>query len=536
MMHNVDELLPWYWLRDTPGIGPSRIRLLLDHLGKPADVLQCSVKDYEGVPSIGKKLANALDQTKGDLDSIRRQVQTDVEAAEKVGAEILTLVDPEYPQRLKDQPNVGPPLLYVQGSLESLNPNHAIAIVGTRKPSASASEAARQLAADLAGGGWAIVSGLAQGIDTQAHRGALACGGLTLAVVGSGLDQIYPRVNVGLAGLIQQRGAILSQYPMGTRTAGDLLRRRNSLIVALSEAVIAVEFPHGSGTEIAVDKALEQGKPVFCLRHEGAKPSSALGSAKLLETHIAAPLTVHSTAKDIAGELAQFSGTSLAILFDLDGVLVDTRRLEQEALRSAVERIDGERPSDEAIGPVLGISARKALRTLSNSPMTDLLDAYQEAWSRLCRKKVREAPKAASILAELRSQSHKLAVVTSRNRAQVKMLLDVTGLIDFFPGVVTWGDTASHKPSPEPLRTALSKVGKYAGAVYIGDSPEDLLAADAGGISFIGAGWFLDDGGRGRLEAAGALDVLRSASELISSIDRLKRRAWIGRKGVRATP
>ncbi|MFZ1947703.1 MAG: DNA-processing protein DprA [bacterium] len=204
------------------------------------------------------------------------------------GVAITALGEPGYPALLAEIA-VPPPVVYVKGSLEAADAN-AVAIVGSRKPSLAGFRMAVELAGDLARAGFTIVSGLARGIDTAAHRGALEAGGRTIAVLGSGIDVTYPPENKSLAESVAAHGALLSEFVPGSRPLKGNFPRRNRLISGLSLGTVVVEAGERSGALITADAALEQNRTVFAVPgnpgYAGAKGANRLlkEGAKLVES------------------------------------------------------------------------------------------------------------------------------------------------------------------------------------------------------------------------------------------------------------
>ncbi|HPD42610.1 MAG TPA: DNA-processing protein DprA, partial [Anaerolineae bacterium] len=199
-----------------------------------------------------------------DLEQLQRKV-------EAAGVQALTWEEAAYPALLKQLVDA-PPVLFVKGELTPSD-EWAVALVGTRKPTAYGREAARLLATELARNGVTVVSGLARGIDGIAHQAALDAGGRTLAVLGSGLDEIYPQEHRALAERIAANGALLSDYPLGTRPEATNFPPRNRIISGLSLGVVVVEAGLTSGALITADFAADQGREVF------AVPGSILGTS-----------------------------------------------------------------------------------------------------------------------------------------------------------------------------------------------------------------------------------------------------------------
>jgi len=247
----------WIGFNKVSGIGPVRLQALLDAFGgieaawnAPAELLR-----QVGLPA---KVLEALLEARKSFD-----LDQELERLDRSGYTAITMEDTSYPQPLREIDS--PPLvLYLWGDLRPED-RWAAAIVGTRRATPYGKAVARELAAGLAASGLTIVSGLARGIDGVAHEAALEAGGRTLAVLGSGVDRIYPAEHRNLARAISQSGAVLSDYPLGTDPEGTNFPPRNRIIAGLSLGVIVVEAGDGSGALITADFALEQGRDVFAV-------------------------------------------------------------------------------------------------------------------------------------------------------------------------------------------------------------------------------------------------------------------------------
>ncbi len=253
----MDPLAYWIGFNKVRGIGPARLRALLDFFGSIEAAWHAPEDALRDVGLDRRSLANLLEaRSRLDLSAELARVQ-------RAGIDVFTWEDGRYPERLKAI-NDPPPVLYVRGELRPED-DWAVAMVGTRRASAYGREAARVLAADLARAGVTIVSGLATGIDTQVHRAAIEAGGRTIAVLGSGVDIIYPWENSKLAGEIVQHGALISEYPLGTKPEASNFPPRNRIISGLSRGVVVVEAGEQSGALITADFAADQGRDVFAV-------------------------------------------------------------------------------------------------------------------------------------------------------------------------------------------------------------------------------------------------------------------------------
>jgi DNA processing protein len=252
------QSLYWLALALTPGLGPTRIKKLIEHCGSAERVFQRSLTELE---AMGMRAVSAQSIATGK--SMELAQQECVQAAGE-GAMIIALSDPEYPSRLKEIYDP-PVILFVKGSIEVLA-QPSIAMVGTRHPTPYGSGMAERLSIDLAGRGLVILSGLARGVDAASHRGAVAAKGKSVAVLGTGIDIIYPRENTRLAEqMLALGGALITEFPVGTSPAPQNFPIRNRIISGMSTGVLVVEAAEYSGTRITSRCALEQNRDVFAV-------------------------------------------------------------------------------------------------------------------------------------------------------------------------------------------------------------------------------------------------------------------------------
>jgi DNA processing protein len=242
----------------TPGLGPTRVRKLIEHFGSPERVLHASLTELEAT---GMQAVSAQSLATGKALELAQQ---ECAKAAEAGARIIVLTDPEYPQRLKEIYDP-PVVLFVRGNAEILA-KPGIAVVGTRHPTPYGIGMAERLASDLAAHGLVILSGMARGVDTAAHRGAIAAKGRTAAVFGTGIDVMYPKENTRLAEqILALGGALISEFPMGTFAAPQNFPIRNRIISGMSVGVLVVEAAEYSGTRITARCALEQNRDVYAV-------------------------------------------------------------------------------------------------------------------------------------------------------------------------------------------------------------------------------------------------------------------------------
>jgi DNA processing protein len=262
---NDTERRHWIAFHRIRGVGSVRLGLLVERFGTAERAWNAPLGELKSA-GVGSDLAEAIVAERKHIDP-----QSELESLGRHNAHAVLLTDPDYPRLLR-QINSPPPVLYVRGSLAATD-DLAVALVGTRRSTAYGNDITRRFARDLAAGEVTTVSGLAAGIDTIAHRETLDAGGRTLAVFGCGVDTIYPPRNRRLADEIVERGALVSEYPLGTTPAAQNFPVRNRIISGLSRAVVVIEAPVRSGALITASFAADQGRDVY------AVPGSALSSA-----------------------------------------------------------------------------------------------------------------------------------------------------------------------------------------------------------------------------------------------------------------
>ena len=278
-----EAIFHWVALSLIPGVGSVLFKRLLDQFKTPEAVFKASWKELLRVEGIGEKVAGEI--RKGPSE---KKVERELRLVKEVEGTLLTLEDVLYPIRLKEIYDP-PPLLYLRGELKKED-DFALSIVGSRKTSPYGRWITEKMSQEIVRQGITIVSGMARGIDSVAHGGAISGGGRTLAVLGCGIDVIYPPENRNLFGQIIDHGAVLSEFPMGSRPEGMHFPRRNRIISGLSMGVVVVQASAESGSLITAEYALDQGREVFAIPGnvgaEGSRGTNRLikEGAKLVES------------------------------------------------------------------------------------------------------------------------------------------------------------------------------------------------------------------------------------------------------------
>lgn len=268
----MEEIRDWLTLKAIPGISNNLYKRLIEEFGSPEEVLKAEEKDLARVPEIKRDVVRTIREKRVPASSADRDVAKELELIKRHKIDIITLNDVSYPPSLKAIYDP-PPLLYVKGKIKREDKN-AIAIVGSRRATTYGRLTAQRLSAQLAAQGITIISGMARGIDSEAHKGALAVGGRTIAALGCGIDVVYPPENRTLEERIASSGAVITEFPFATRPFAGNFPKRNRIISGLSIGVIIVEAAQRSGALITARLALEQGREVFAVPGSTTSPYS----------------------------------------------------------------------------------------------------------------------------------------------------------------------------------------------------------------------------------------------------------------------
>jgi len=271
----MSDLRYWIGFNRVMGIGPAKLRALLDHFGDLETAWHANSTDLREA-GLDRRALEYLLAARAAMD-----LDAEVARVTRLGAQVVTWDDADYPPQLKSIA-APPPLLYVKGSFASAD-QWAMAVVGTRRATAYGREVTRSLVSGLARNGVTIVSGLARGIDAAAHQASLDAGGRTIAVLGHGIDDIYPPEHRKLADRIVEHGALVTDYPVGTPPEGNNFPPRNRIISGLSLGVLVVEGEETSGAGITASFAMEQGREVFAVPGNILQRSSRLPNKLIQE-------------------------------------------------------------------------------------------------------------------------------------------------------------------------------------------------------------------------------------------------------------
>jgi DNA processing protein len=366
------HLLEWLGIALTPGLGPTKSRKLVEHFGSPEAVFRASLTELEGS---GIQAISAQSLATGKSAELARE---EIARAAAADVTIISQEDPSYPSRLKEI--YDPPLiLYVRGNAEVLT-RPGIAMVGTRHPTPYGTGMAERLACDLAAQGLVIISGMARGVDTASHRGAISAKGRTLAVCGTGVDVIYPKENSRLAEqIIALGGALISEFPLGTFAAPQNFPIRNRIISGMSLGVLVVEAAEYSGTRITARCALEQNRDVFAVPGNVTNKNS-WGPNTLIKQGAKLVATWEDVWEDLPTDVRlaltptsspESSGDSSASLFPDEGLPPHERKIlsllkadEATHIDEIVEKLETEMSSSEIFAALFELELTGKVRQM----------------------------------------------------------------------------------------------------------------------------------------------------------------------------
>jgi DNA processing protein len=268
------DLKYWVGFSLISGIGPVKFNQLENYFGSLENAWQAASADLKQA-GLDKGAIQAINNWRPKIS-----LEAEMEKLERYGVKVLTWRDPDYPARLEEIYDY-PPVLYIRGSLVPED-EWCLAVVGTRKATVYGRQVTEEIVTDLARSKITIVSGLARGIDSIAHRAALEAGGRSIAIFACGLDIVYPSENANLARQIMQQGALISEYPLGVSPRADNFPRRNRIMSGLSLGVLIVEADETSGAMITAHMALEQNREVFAIPGSILSPASR-GTNRLIQ-------------------------------------------------------------------------------------------------------------------------------------------------------------------------------------------------------------------------------------------------------------
>ncbi|MBW1981945.1 MAG: DNA-protecting protein DprA [Deltaproteobacteria bacterium] len=349
----MDQDSYWLALALVPGIGTRTFHRLLEHFGEVHRIFSATSRQLERIPGLRRSAIDAIREF-----PVEEVAQRERRRLAALGIHCLRFGTAAYPNRLANIVDP-PPLLFVRGKLLAAD-DRAVAVVGSRRASHYGLSVSRKICAELALQGWTVISGMARGVDSAAHRGALEGGGRTVAVLGSGLDRIYPAENRKLAERISSAGAVLSEFPLGTPPEPGNFPVRNRIISGLALGVVVVEATAKSGSLITARMALDQGREVFAVPGAVGSPGVA-GPHRLIKE--GAKLV--EKAEDIIEEILPMLGSAAAAAAPSNVAAGEQRGIElDQREKDVLEALGGEPLHIDHIARQTGLSVSRTAELL----------------------------------------------------------------------------------------------------------------------------------------------------------------------------
>src|SRR5213596_1015179 len=348
-------------LNMLPTVGPLRLRKLLEVFKEPQQILAAKRSELRNVEGIGNEVADQISNWQSTVD-----LSAELQRVRDFGATVLTQQSPSYPPPLREI-HAPPIVLYVWGELQERD-YHAIGVIGARRTTHYGTESAKKLSYQLAYAGLTIISGLARGIDTAAHQGALAAKGRTIAVIGSGLLKLYPPENAALAQKIRGgNGAVVSEFSMEIEPDRQTFPMRNRIISGWSQGLLVIEAGANSGALISVAQALEQGRNVYAVPgHINA--TTAIGSNRLIQQGAKLVMDANDILDDLQILLPETKPSPQAAARQLPPLSDEERRVYDaiQATETPIEEIatKSNLPSSTVSSTLLGLELKRLVKQL----------------------------------------------------------------------------------------------------------------------------------------------------------------------------
>jgi DNA protecting protein DprA len=486
----IEEIASILLLKDIKGFGPTKFRKVYEKYGSFTKfvnlILETSKSfiDTEPIRSLlGKKLFfNVVNRFRENIDEeeYRKRVYDQLEKAKKVNGYIITYFDKYYPHNLYCT-NQAIPLIYVIGDINLLKEQKFCAVVGTRRPSEWTIIQTQKLVKNLVEDRYVIVSGLAEGVDALAHKVALENRGKTIAVVGCGPDVYYPPKNRSLQDEIKRLGLILSEYPFGTRVTDLSLKKRNKILVGLSDVVFITETSIHGGTMNSYLAALEQKKPVKLFLPQSNVGGDFSGNLKI---YLDNKVKVHRLSTGDEPNLEKLRDVK-CLMFDLDGTLWDSSYAILVSILSLL-REKGVKTSERNIDKIIKSSSFLEILRKFEIRLEHFWRTYRKNYDKIKLF----SPSTKEILSKLVESKGKIGIVTTLKKQVALELLDHFNLKDMFSVIISPSETRGRKPSPIPILKAIDLLNIPKNQViYIGNTDADIQAAKSAGCLSGLAAW-----------------------------------------------
>ena len=487
----IEEIGSIILLSKVKGFGPVRFREIYEKFGSFSTFVNLVSKSAESLTDmrviedmLGKKVWSKLIHylKEAKKEECKRTARNQLSKAKEVNGYLITYFDEWYPQGLY-RTNQSIPIIYAIGNVSILKNQKPCAVVGTRNPSKWTIVETQKLVKKLVNDGYVIVSGLAKGTDAISHATALDNNGKTIAVMGCGPDIYYPRKNKNLQDRIKKSGLIISEYPFGSKITGLSLKKRNKIIVGLSDITFITETSIKGGTMNSYLAAIEQKKPVKIFL-----PFSDVGGDFSGNLRIYSDLRINVDRAPTGNEpnLDRLKHIR-ALIFDLDGTIWDSRNAMILTLNSVLKE-KGIKIDEMKVKKMIHSleSPYTILRSLGISETTTFWRRYRKNYGKINLF----SPSTTDVFSKIVNSDRKIGIATTLKGKIASELLEHFNLNPMVSVVISPSDTRARKPSPIPILKAIDymKVDKEE-AIYIGDNDVDILAAKAAGCYSGLAAW-----------------------------------------------
>lgn len=494
-----DSWAHWLYIQDLPGVGFAKLKYLYDKAGSLEAIIEQILSGY-----FSNEWVNAL---KPYLKNINiEKYKNVVDKTFQCGASICSIEDNNYPFNLKIS-SVAPPILFYKGSLGNIS-ERSLALVGTVTPTELGVARAKKFASLCIKNNIQVISGLARGIDTISHKTALENEGITYAVIGHGIDHCYPEENKSLFDEITKKGAVISQFPTGTKPNKWMFPARNETMCTLSSGTVIIEAHNKCGSLIQAKYSFKHQRRVFILYNnliEGNGWANKLvddGAITVKEFDIVAKEMSQINQNFIDNqEQKQLEISSLnenklkrkTFLFDLDGVLYDSRDFMEKIYIDIVKTIKKEVIENdiEMIKRNINNAPTYVLKSVGIDPVKGN-NLYKTMYLDYAKKGITFFMGIENVIKTLKEKQYAIGIVTSQPLSRYKAIISSANFKDLIDVAVTWNDVPrkQQKPHPAGINLALNNLNvDTSNAIYIGDDPKDIEAAKNANIKSAAALW-----------------------------------------------
>lgn len=500
--NDLDKKVKWLILKDVPGLGPHRLKKLYEDNGDIDNIFRFLLSENLNT----KYKQKAKEYLMG---SINTDIYLDIiKKAKKFDIELVTLDDNSYPENLKKTSNP-PPVLYIKGNIKKIR-KRSLAIVGTVSPSDIGVKRAIKFSKLCAENDIQVISGLARGIDTTAHKAALKFGIKTYAVVGHGLNHIYPPENEKLFKAVEKSGAVISQFDIDMGPKKWTFPKRNEVMCTLSSGTVIIEGEDGCGSIVQADFSFKHNRPVFILKNNLEKNNNewALDLVEkgaivvedfdsVLEIMDFKEEVETKTFKNLQLDLNKYNNKldKKAVIFDLDGVIFDAKDIMLKSYVNVIKNMTDIEPKFMEIESLLTESPYKVFKKYNISGKKGYY-RYKKIYKELIISDGRLFDNIIEVLNFFKNKKYYLGIVTSQPRNRLNSVLQNLKIKKYFDSTISWNDVpkGKHKPDPYSINKIVDILNvEKENCFFIGDTHKDIIAANKANVKSVAVTWGFED-------------------------------------------